>query len=295
MDQESTAIIALGGNTLVKPGEKGNDKNQLNRVKKTLKKLKPIIEKGKTAITHGNGPQVGNILIQQEKSKEEIPTLPLDTCGAMSQGQIGYYLEKASNPKTVSLITQVEVDEDDPAFENPTKPIGPYYYEKPNRGWKMKKEREGWRRVVPSPEPRRIVEIDQIKQLLKEGFNVVTCGGGGIPVKNTKNGLKGVEAVIDKDKATALLGKQINAEKMYLITDVPYVYRNYGTENQEKIEKMTQDQAQKLLEKDEFEEGSMKPKIEAAVRFLSSGGKKAVVTDIENADKIPKGKGTTIE
>lgn len=291
----SPAIIALGGNTLVEPGEEPSDETQLQRTKETLKKLKPLIKSNPTVITHGNGPQAGNLLIQQEEAKEEVPELPLDTCVAMTQGQIGYYIEKSTDSKTVSLVTQVEVDADDPAFQNPKKPVGPRYEEKPDKDWEMTKQDGKWRRVVPSPEPRKIIEIKQIKHLLDKGFNAVACGGGGVPVKKTDHEYEGIEAVIDKDKVSALLGKQLNASKLYMITDVPYVYRDYGTENQEKIEKMHISKARKLLKEDEFGEGSMKPKIEAATRFLSSGGDKVIITNIDNADKILEDKGTVIK
>lgn len=295
MTKVSRTIIALGGNTLVKPGEKGTDKNQLDRVEKSINKLKHIIKHQNIVITHGNGPQVGNLLIQQEKAKEEVSPLPLDTCGAMTQGQIGYYLEKVSGEKTVSLITRVEVDPEDLAFENPTKPVGPYYEEKPEKDWEMIEKEDGWRRVVPSPEPKKIIEVSQIKHLLKKGFNVVACGGGGVPVKRKKEVYEGLEAVIDKDKASALLGEQLNANKFYMITDVPYVYRDYGTEDQEKIKETHPTELRNLLKEGEFGEGSMKPKIEAALRFLSSGGEKVVITNIDNADKITEGEGTVIK
>lgn len=295
MVDTSPSIIALGGNTLVDPQGKPTDKKQLKRVKETFNKLRPILHNNPTIITHGNGPQAGNLLIQQERAKEEVPELPLDTCVAMTQGQIGHYIEKATDSRAVSLITQVEVDSEDPAFQNPKKPVGPYYEEKPEEEWEVIEQDEGWRRVVPSPEPQKIVEIREIKQLLDRGFNVVACGGGGVPVKKEKEQYKGVEAVIDKDKVSALLGKQMNASKLYLITDVPYVYREYGTKNQEKIENMHISEARELLKEGEFSEGSMKPKIEAVTRFLSSGGEKAIITNIDNADQVSSGGGTVIK
>lgn len=295
MVDTSPAIIALGGNTLVEPEEEPTDKKQLKRVKETIDKLRPILHNNPTIITHGNGPQAGNLLIQQERAEEEVPELPLDTCVAMTQGQIGHYIEKATDSKTVSLVTQVEVDPEDPALQDPKKPVGPYYEKKPGEEWKVTKQDGGWRRVVPSPEPQRIIEIKEIKQLVDKGFNVVACGGGGVPVKKEEERYEGVEAVIDKDKVSALLGKQLNASKMYLITDVPYVYRAYGAEDQEKIEKMHVSEARELLKKGEFGEGSMKPKIESVIRFLSSGGDKAVITNIENTDKILQGEGTVVK
>lgn len=290
------AIIALGGNTLVKPGEKGNNQSQVKRIKKTIKNLKPIIEDKQAIITHGNGPQVGNLLIQQQKTNE-VPSLPLDTCVAMTQGQIGYYLQKSTGVKTASIVTQVEIDPNDPAFKEPKKPIGPYYEKKPDKkGQKFTKGSEGWRRVVPSPEPKSIVEIQEIKTLMENEFHVVACGGGGIPVeKKRKEEYRGVEAVIDKDKVSALLASQINAEKLYIITDVPYVYKNYNSENQEKIEEIHPSKAKDLMKKNEFEEGSMKPKIKAALKFLSSGGKKVIITNTGNIRKVQEGIGTTIK
>ncbi len=290
-------VIALGGNTLVEAGENSGEERQLQRLQETMDNLKEIIRNNSTVLTHGNGPQVGNLLIQQDKGKEEVPPLSLDTCVAMTQGQIGYYIERSTDVNTVAVNTQVEVDPEDPAFEDSSKPIGPYYEEKPEKEEKeFVEEPEGWRRVVPSPEPKKIIEIKEIKSLLERGFNIVACGGGGIPVKReSERRFKGIEAVVDKDKASALLGDQLNADKLYIITDVPYVYRDYGTENQERIENMHPAEARELIEENEFEEGSMKPKIESVIRFLSSGGEKAVITDIENAEDINKDKGTIIK
>lgn len=291
-----TAIVALGGNALINSEEHETDEKQFEVAKETVKGLKKILKNKETVLTHGNGPQVGNLYLQQEFSKKDIPKLPLHTCVAMTQGQIGYYLQKAMNKEdidSVSIVTQVVVNSKDPSFHDPKKPIGPYYKKKKNK-WNMVKKRKGWRRVVPSPKPLKVVELNEIKSLLKEGFTTIACGGGGIPVVKEGKSLHGVDAVIDKDRATALLGKSLEIDEMYMVTNVPYVYRGYGGKNQEKINKMNLNEAKEMMVHGEFGEGSMKPKIESAIDFLESGGEKVVITNVKNASKILKGEGTKL-
>lgn len=224
--------------------------------------------------------------------------MPLDVLDAMTQGQLGYFIQKSLksrlNKPVVTVITQVLVDSKDPAFKRPTKPIGPFYKIKtlPN----MTKEPEGWRRIVASPKPIKILEIDEIKALLQKKFVVIACGGGGIPVVMEKEKIRGVEAVIDKDYATERLATQLKADLVVFLTDVPYVYLNYGKKNQRGLRKVKVKEIEKYLEEGHFKEGSMKPKIEASIKFLKSGGKKVIITTPDSLDMALKGRiGTVIE
>jgi carbamate kinase len=292
-----TAVVALGGNALIKPEEKGTLEQQMKHINQTVSHLKGLSKKYRLVITHGNGPQVGNILIQQ-KSTKEVPSMPLDVCDAMTQGQLGYLIQKSIqnvlNKKAVTVVTQILVDKNDKAFKKPTKPIGPYYKEKIEKN--MIKEPEGWRRVVASPKPKQIIEIEQIKSLIKQGYTVIACGGGGIPVIKEK-GLKGVEAVIDKDYATQLLATQLKADLLIFLTDVDYVYFNYGTRKAVPIARIKPKELRKAMISfsEEFKEGSMGPKIEASIKFLNKG-KKVIITRPELLEKALKRKaGTVIE
>jgi len=252
--------------------------------------LKNLSKKYKLVISHGNAPQVGNLLIQQEKGKP-VPPMSLDVCDAMTQGQLGYLLQKSIqnilNKKAVTVITQILVNKKDPAFKNPTKPIGPYYKMKIEKN--MIKEPEGWRKVVPSPKPKKIIEINQIKSLIKN-YIVIACGGGGVPVIKEKE-LKGIEAVIDKDYATELLASELKADLLIFLTDVDSVYLNYESRKPIPIAEMNVREAKKLMK--EFKEGSMKPKIEASINFLKKG-KKVIITKPELLDKSLRGKSGTI-
>ncbi len=290
------AVVALGGNAILKSNEKGTFQQQIKNVNKTVKQLKILLKKYQIVLTHGNGPQVGNLLLQQERSKEKIPPMPLDVCDAMTQGQIGYFLQMSlinqlKKPVT-TLVTQILVDKKDPAFKRPTKPIGPYYSKKIFKD--MIKEHEGWRRIVPSPKPKKIIELEEIKDLVKKGIIVVACGGGGIPVILEKGRLTGVEAVIDKDYASERLATQLKAETLFILTDIDYVYLNYGKINQKPLKKIRLNQAVKYLKQGHFKEGSMKPKIEASIEFLRHGGKKVIITDLSSLEKALKNKIGTI-
>ncbi len=284
------AVIALGGNALITPEERGTIEQQIKHINKTVSHLKNLSKKYKLVITHGNGPQVGNLLIQQEKGKP-IPKMPLDVCDAMTQGQLGYLLQKSIQnvlkKKVVTIVTQILVDKKDPAFKGPTKPIGPYY--KTKIGKNMIKEPEGWRKVVPSPKPKKIIEIDQINSLIKD-YIVITCGGGGIPVIK-ENGLKGIEAVIDKDYSTSLLASEIEAELLIFLTDINQVYLKYESRNPIPIAEMSVKEAKDLME--EFKEGSMRPKIESSIDFLKKG-KKVIITKPELLDRALKGNAGTV-
>jgi carbamate kinase len=286
-------VIALGGNALLAKGKKGTAKEQLEEAKIAILYLEKVIRENQVVLTHGNGPQVGNLLLQQQGNKE-VPEMPLDVLDAMTQGQIGYFIASAislTGLHSATLITRAVVDPDDPAFRNPTKPVGPFYTKQIGPGMKMDAGR-GYRFVVPSPEPLKIRERDAIGALLDKGFVVIAVGGGGIPIKNSGEGL---EAVIDKDKATTLLAASISADILIFVTSVNSAYLNFGKKGQKKIATMTTAQAKRYLNEGQFAEGSMKPKIESVIRFLESGGKKAIICSISNCEKALDGKaGTTI-
>jgi len=290
------AVVALGGNAILKSNEKGTFQQQLRNINKTVKQLGILLRKYRIVITHGNGPQVGNLLLQQEKSKQKIPPMPLDVCDAMTQGQIGYFLQMSLSNQlkkpVTTVVTQILVDKKDSAFKKPTKPIGPYYSKKILKN--MIKEEEGWRKVVPSPKPKKIIEIEGIKNLVKKDVIVIACGGGGIPVVIKKRELTGIEAVIDKDYASQKLATELKAENLILLTDIDYVYLNYGEKNQKPLKKITAKEATKYLKKGHFKEGSMKPKIEASVEFLKKGGKKVIITELLSLEKALKNKAGTI-
>ncbi len=306
-------LIALGGNALSRAGEKGTIEEQLAHVKETATKFLEIIKEGhKIAITHGNGPQVGSILLKNEMASKTLPPMPLDVCGAESQGMIGYmiqhmtYNEIARQKKdysVVTLLTQVLVDNNDPAFKNPSKPIGPFYTKEEadrhiqEQKWSMIEQiGKGYRRVVPSPEPLDVIEGDNIKRLVDKGVIVISCGGGGIPVtKNPDGTLFGVEGVIDKDKTAAVLAHVIDADVLMILTDVEKAFINFHKPDQKALGEITVKEARKYLAEGQFGEGSMGPKVEAACRFVEKGGKKSIITSLEKAmDALNKKTGTII-
>ncbi|MGM0405758.1 MAG: carbamate kinase [Thermoplasmatota archaeon] len=304
-----TALVALGGNSLVRPDDDGNVNNQFEMMRRTCDQLTEMIEAGyDLVLTHGNGPQVGNILLQNEIASDVVPSMPLDVCGAQSQGQIGYMFqqtlknklwEKGSERDITSIVTQVEVDKNDPAFRNPSKFIGQRYTNEEaekiqrTKGWTMKETATGYyRRVVPSPKPKSIVESEVIKDLVfsgEESYIVISAGGGGIPVVNESGQLKGVEGVIDKDRASAVLANDINEKFFIMLTNVENVYLNFGKDDEKVIESMTTSEAKQYLEDGEFPPGSMGPKIEAAIQFLEQGGDKVLITDSDSLSKALKG------
>lgn len=290
-------VIGLGGNALIKRGEKGTATQQLRNIENTVAQIQKLVKEGhKIVLTHGNGPQVGAILIQQEEAKTKVPAMPLDVCVAQSQGEIGYMLQKSFSGRVdmpvATILTQVLVDKDDPAFKKPTKPVGPSYT-KPLKNVDYVKTSKGYRRVVPSPQPMEIVEKDIIKQAIKDNL-VIACGGGGIPVIKEKNTLKGVEAVIDKDLAGELLAEELGAELFVILTDVDFVYLNYGKKDQKALKKMTLKQAKKLMTEGQFPEGSMGPKIQAAIKFLEWGGEAVIITSLNSLHKAMKGRAGTL-
>jgi len=286
------AVVALGGNAVITPRERGTIEQQIKHISQTVSHLKKLSRKYRLVLTHGNGPEVGNLLIQQELGRSEVPALPLDVCDAMTQAQLGYLIQNSIQnilrKKSVTVINRVLVDKNDKAFERPTKPIGPFY--KVKTGKNMINEPEGWRKVVPSPKPKRIIEIEQIKSLIRQGSIVIACGGGGIPVIYDK-GFRGIEAVIDKDYSSELLASQLNAELLVFLTDVPYVYLNYNSKNPIAIKKMSIKEAKDVMSN--FKEGSMKPKIEASIKFLRKG-KKVIITEPKLLDMALEGKAGTV-
>ncbi len=298
-EKRKLAAIAIGGNSLIKEKDKADVAHQWEAVRETCTHLATMIEQGwDLVITHGNGPQVGFILRRSELAAGQVHTVPLDIIGADTQGSIGYMLQQAlSNEflkrgirrQAVSVVTQTLVDRNDPGFLNPTKPIGGYLTEEQAayfraEGWTVVEDAgRGLRRVVASPIPQRIIEIDAINALIKEGFIVIAVGGGGIPViQNEKGELRGAYAVIDKDRGTALLANGIKADLFLISTAVEKVALNYNKPNQQWLDRLTLSEARKYMEEGHFAEGSMKPKIEAVISFLEQGGKQALITNPEN-------------
>ncbi len=294
-------VIALGGNAIGSSEESANA--QIKRIEIVVKQLKPLLKKYQIVLTHGNGSQVGNLLLQQENSKE-IPQMPLDTLDAMTQGQIGYWLQQSIRnilkKEAITIITQIIVDEKDPAFKNPTKPIGPFYNK--DKAEELKKSSltikevvGGFRRVVPSPKPIKILESTTIKYLMDEGFIVIAGGGGGIPVIERGKSIKGIQAVIDKDLASSKLASNVNADILIILTNVENVYINFKKQNEKKLGKVKLKEIQEYYEDGQFPEGSMEPKIEAAIKFLKNGGKEVIITSLENLNNsIDNCKGTHI-
>lgn len=306
-------VAALGGNALLRGNQIGTSKEQEQNAKVACENLYSLIENGDNLIiSHGNGPQVGNILLRNEAGFDEykIPKMPLDVCVADSQGGIGYMLErqmhnilieKNVDRNIITFVTQVAVKRDDPAFENPTKPVGKYFLKeeaellaKSNK-WVFKEDprKRGWRRVVPSPQPYRIFNTDIIHTLTKQGNIIIASGGGGIPVVEESDGkIVGIEAVIDKDLASSLLASTIKADEFYILTDVEKVYINFNKPDEKAIDEMTVEQAEQYMEQGEFAAGSMAPKIKACINFVKNGGGTAVITEAGCLGK--EGAGTRI-
>ncbi|MBI2076342.1 MAG: carbamate kinase [Candidatus Aenigmarchaeota archaeon] len=287
-------VVALGGNSIILPKEQGTLEQQMRHVHDTVENMRVLFNsKYKVVITHGNGPAVGDLLIQQESA--DRPRMPLYVLDAMTQAQIGYLLQLALQNQlgihSTVVITRILVDKKDRAFKNPTKPIGPFYKSKVYPA--MIKQLQGWRRVVPSPQPKGIIDIQLIRDVMNK-YVVIACGGGGIPVIRKKGRLVGIDAVIDKDFASQLLATQLKADELIFITAVDNVYLNYGKKRQSKLSAMDIAEAEKYLSEGHFGVGSMKPKIEASIRFLESGGKKIIITSPKLLEKALKGKAGTV-
>ena len=303
-------VVALGGNALLRQGAEDTFEEMYRACREAAERIADIAAAGwEVVVTHGNGPQVGRILLQQEAASEVVHPMPLDVCGAESQGQIGYLLqvtigdvffERAMERPVATVLTLTRVRPDDPAFANPTKFVGPYY-EEPEareleraRRYVMKADPHGgWRRVVASPAPYSIVETPIVSQLVADGVIVIASGGGGVPVVEDGPRLIGREGVVDKDLAAAILAKEVDASTLLILTDVKKVQRGYGSFMPEDIDSMTVAEARTLLKKGEFGAGSMGPKIEAAIGFLRGGGSRAIIADLEDAPAALAGKAGT--
>ena len=308
-----SAVITLGGNSILPARGTGTFEEQLSITRATMEPIARLVKDGVTVVlSHGNGPIVGNILIRNEAVRDQIPPMPLDVCGADSQGGIGYMMQQAlqnelsriGHPRTVAtVVTQVIVDERDPAFRRPTKPIGPFYSQERARtlvkekGWTVVEDAgRGYRRVVPSPRPLEIVEIEAIRKLVLDGTVVIAAGGGGIPVSRQWDGtLHGIEAVIDKDLASALLAKVLGMEALVMVTGVERVSVNFGRPDQKDIRSATASELERLHERGHFPPGSMGPKIQAAIEFIRGGGRSVSITSPEKIREGLEGRaGTTI-
>ena len=308
----SKIVIALGGNALQTKNSAPTAEAQLEVVKQTCEYVAELSANGyELAVVHGNGPQVGRIVLASETAKDVVPVMPFDVCGAMSQGYIGYHIQQALRQAlakrnvdvpVVTLLTQVVVDSADPAFQKPTKPIGAFYTKEEadqlaaTKGYTMKEDAgRGWRRVVASPIPKKIVEIGEVKKLFNDTI-VVTCGGGGIPVIEHADGtLEGTAAVIDKDFAAELLAEELDADALVILTEVEKVAINWGKPNQENLSHMTLAQAQQYVDEGHFAPGSMLPKVQAAMKFVTANpGKMAIITSLNKAIEALEGKTGTV-
>lgn len=306
----SPILIAIGGNSLIRHGQRGSIGEQIENARTTSRYLAVLIKQGHSIIiTHGNGPQVGAQLIRSELASSQVYPLSLDCCDASTQGEIGYILQNALRTElntlkilhpVVTILTQVVVSKDDPAFQHPTKPIGPFLSQKTAE---MRKQELGWhivddaargyRRVVPSPRPIEIVELDAIQHCVNKGMIVIAAGGGGIPVVHAQGNYCGIEAVIDKDRASALLARMLHVKKFVISTDTDRVYLNFKQLDQVALDRITLIEAQQYLENRQFPPGSMGPKIEAAVDFLSNGGEEVIITKPELLVDAVNGKAGT--
>jgi len=304
------AVVALGGNAVMRKEDEPTIENQFKRTAEAMKHVAALAKKFNLVVTFGNGPQVGAIMIRSEAAKKLAYEIPLHSAVAQSQGEMGYMIQQCLQNElkkrkirknVVTTLTQVVVNRNDPAFRNPTKPIGPYYtkaeaLELRKKGFIIKKDvHGGYRRVVASPEPKEIVEAKAIKSLVAHDTIAIACGGGGIPVIRAKKKLQGIDAVIDKDLASSLLAQKIGADTLIILTDVTKVALNYGKKNQKWLNKMTLSEARRYAKEGHFSAGSMGPKIETAINFLSSGGKKVIITKPKKSESALKGEdGTTI-
>ena len=305
-----TVVIALGGNAILKPKQKGTIEEQMANVLDASRNIVKLVKAGyNVVVAHGNGPQVGNILLQNAAARDQVPAMPLYVCGAESQGQIGFMIQQniknelvrqGVEKKVATVLTQVIVDKNDPAFKNPTKPVGAFYTEEEAKAGMANGENwvedsgRGWRKVVASPKPSEVVELDEVKDLIKAGRIVITIGGGGIPVTEDKGILTGVEAVIDKDLASSLLAKELGADYLVIATDVSHVAINFGKPDQENLKTIDLKTAQKYLDEGQFGAGSMGPKVEAIMSFVDHGGQ-GIITSLDSlTDSVTGDAGTKI-
>jgi carbamate kinase len=311
MSGTRTVVVALGGNAILQPGQVGTFEEQLFNIDGAMRRIAALVEEGwEVVLTHGNGPQVGNLLIQNALAARTVAPMPMDVCGAESQGQIGYMAAQALANHlrkrrlavpVVTIVTQVAVDPGDRAFANPSKPVGPFYSEGEAKrmmleeGTAMREDAgRGWRRVVPSPEPREIVEIEAIRDLARAGVLVVCSGGGGVPVVRSRGALAGIDAVIDKDLAAALLARELAADALLILTDVPQAYVGYGTPGQEALGRVTASEMRAHAAAGHFKAGSMGPKVEACLRFADAGGEAVIASLTEVGEALAGRAGTHI-
>lgn len=307
---ENLDVIALGGNAILPAGQAGTISEQFTITRKTMGQVAAMVASGRRVVlTHGNGPVVGNILLRNEALRDTIPPMPLGICVADSQGGIGYMLQQVLRNalaaadtvrEVVALVTQVRVSAGDPAFDSPTKPIGPFYNEmeaeklRAENGWEMTEDsKRGYRRVVPSPRPLEIIEETTIRRLLESGTIVITVGGGGVPVTASGSLLEGVEAVVDKDYATSVLARDLSAERLIIVTSIDAVYKNYGTDAAEPVSKLTVAQARAFVESEHIPRGSMGAKLDAAAEFVEATGGDAIITDHVNLLRAVRGEAGT--
>lgn len=307
--EKRTVVVALGGNAILQPGQQGTFEEQLVNCDVAMRSIAEMVLDGnEVVLTHGNGPQVGNILIQNEMSSGAVATMPMDVCGAESQGEIGYMLEqrlvnhlrrRGCDAPVVTVVTQTAVDPDDPAFGNPTKPVGPFYSEERakelqlEQGFVMREDAgRGWRRVVPSPDPKEIVPMSAIAALVAAGAVVICTGGGGIPVIRRDGDLCGVAAVIDKDLGAALLARGLDADMLMVLTDVPAACVDYRTASERALGAVTLAEMETYAADGHFKAGSMGPKVEAALRFVRTGGT-AMIGSLTDALAMLRGEAGT--
>ena len=303
-------LIALGGNAILKGSERGTSEEQQANIIRTARQIARIIKRGHDAIiTHGNGPQIGDILLRYEIAREQLPVMPVHICGGESQGMMGYMIAQAitnelrragAKKEAVCLLTQTVVNSRDPNFKNPSKPIGPFYEKAQAQklareyGWKLIPEGEKYRRAVPSPVPLEIVELEAIRKLVSSGYAVVCAGGGGVPVIRRGSALQGIDAVVDKDFASSLLARNLNTDLLMILTDVSHAFINFRKRGRMELHRIKVQEAEKYLAEGQFEEGTMKPKVQAAIDFVKHTGKSAVITSLENAEIALSGKACTI-
>ena len=315
--EKKLAVIALGGNALLRGNQKGTIEEQNANTIDTLENLVYLIKEGyNLIISHGNGPQVGNVLMDNAAGVEKYDNaaMPLDVCVAFTQGQIGYMIERnlrnilkehGIQRNVISMVSQVIVDKNDPALQNPTKRVGKIYMKDEadklaqEKGWVFKEEIKvegGWRRVVPSPDPKDLMNADLVERLAREGNIVITTGGGGIPVYiDEKGDIQPIEGVIDKDLASAMVGNRVKADEFYILTDVPYIYKDFKKPTEKKLEFIDYADTMKYLEDGTFAEGSMAPKIRACLRFVKAGGQKSVITEATKLEDRRYGSKITME
>jgi len=311
VSKRSLALVAFGGNALIRRGEEGTQTEQIENSDRLARQLVMLVQKGfDLLLVHGNGPQVGNILIQVEEAVTKVPPVSLDVCVAESEGSIGYLLERSLinrlrsagiRKDVVTLVSQVVVDRSDPAFRKPSKPIGPFYtryraeYLMKKNGWLMVEDSgRGYRKVVPSPRPREVLSLQAVRDALERGSVVIACGGGGIPVfRNEEGSLKGIEAVIDKDRTAGLLAESLPADLFVILTSVDRAYLNFGRPDQVPADRLGLSEARRHLRDGQFPAGSMGPKMETAIQFVEKTGKEVLITSVEKLKDALSGKAGT--